>query len=127
MLLQPDDAEARSAGSFFKNPILSQSAVLDLEQKARAAGLLADSEKIPTFPAGSDKEKISAAWLIECAGFRKGCMRGNAGISKKHALAIVNLGGASAQEIVDLMHDIQERVFHSFNVELKPEPVFLGF
>jgi UDP-N-acetylmuramate dehydrogenase len=111
MLLQPDDAEARSAGSFFKNPILSQSAVLDLEQKARAAGLLADSEKIPTFPAGSDK----------------GCMRGNAGISKKHALAIVNLGGASAQEIVDLMHDIQERVFHSFNVELKPEPVFLGF
>jgi UDP-N-acetylmuramate dehydrogenase len=127
MILLPDDPDSRSAGSFFKNPILSKTAAGLLAEKARTAGLLSDSEAIPTFPAGPDKEKIAAAWLIEHAGFRKGYSQGSVGISTKHALALINRGGASSQDIIDLMRAIQEHVFELFHVELKPEPVFLGF
>lgn len=127
MVLQPDDADTKSVGSFFKNPILSPAAAAELENKARAGGFLAASEKIPSFSAAQDKEKVPAAWLIEHAGFHKGFVQGNAGISNKHALALINRGGASAQDIYDLMRLIQDRVHLLFNVELQPEPVFLGF
>jgi UDP-N-acetylmuramate dehydrogenase len=127
MILVEDDPDSKSVGSFFKNPILSREAAAEVENKARSCGLLSIVEGIPRFPAPSDKEKIPAAWLIEHAGFAKGLQRGNAAISTKHSLALVNRGGASAQDILDLSRSIQDRVYEMFNVELQPEPVFVGF
>jgi UDP-N-acetylmuramate dehydrogenase len=71
--------------------------------------------------------KIPAAWLIEQAGFQKGYRLGNAGISTKHSLALVNFGGASAAEIIALKEKIQDGVVQKFGILLEPEPVFVGF
>jgi UDP-N-acetylmuramate dehydrogenase len=127
MILLEDDPDSKSVGSFFKNPILSREAAAEVENKARAGGLLSIAESIPRFPAPSDNEKLPAAWLIEHAGFTKGLQRGNAAISTKHSLALVNRGGASTQDFMDLSRSIQDRVHELFNIELQPEPVFVGF
>ncbi|MDR0311153.1 MAG: UDP-N-acetylmuramate dehydrogenase [Acidobacteriota bacterium] len=127
MLLDPNDSDSRSAGSFFKNPVVSRDEFAALKQKARAAGVIAPDEAIPCFDAPEGNIKLAAAWLIEHSGFSKGYAHGRAGISKKHALALVNRGGASSSEIVSLMKLIQERVAASFGVALNPEPVFIGF
>jgi UDP-N-acetylmuramate dehydrogenase len=71
--------------------------------------------------------KISAAWLVERAGFHKGYTEGRVGISRKHTLAIVNRGGATANEVVQLKNKVQEGVLRMFGVPLHPEPVFVGF
>jgi UDP-N-acetylmuramate dehydrogenase len=71
--------------------------------------------------------KIPAAWLIEQAGFHKGYRSGNVGISTKHSLALVNLGGASAAEMISLKDKIQHAVMQKFDILLQPEPVFVGF
>ena len=111
-----------SAGSFFKNPVLSASEHEELVRRAAARGL-----EVPSYPALESQRKISAAWLVENSGFSKGYVRGNAGISGKHALAIVNLGGASAAEIVALKDEIQVGVERAWGVRLEAEPVFVGF
>jgi len=122
MLLVPGDDDARSAGSFFKNPIVSKRQFDDLEIKLSSRGLT-----FPSYAASEGFRKISAAWLVENAGFAKGYSRGAAGISRRHALAIVNRGGATAADIVALKDEIQSRVFAEFGIQLQPEPVFLGF
>ena len=76
---------------------------------------------MPHFPAG-DKIKLSAAWLIEHAGFHKGFVHGNVGISTKHTLAIINRGGGTAREVHELVEMIQAGVRKTFGVELWPEP-----
>ncbi len=127
MVLSENDPDCRSAGSFFKNLILDQNSVSVLEAEARASGLLNASESIPRFAAGPGKEKLPAAWFIEHAGFHKGYTHKNAGISNKHALALVNRGGATARDMLELMQMIQGSVQQAFGVELQPEPVFVGF
>jgi UDP-N-acetylmuramate dehydrogenase len=127
MVLHGHDSESRSAGSFFKNPFLQPGQADIIEEKARAGGILGESEHIPRFAAPSGEEKLSAAWLIDRAGFHKGFISGCVGISSKHSLALINRGNASAREIVDLMKRIQERVRSRFGIELQPEPVFVGF
>jgi UDP-N-acetylmuramate dehydrogenase len=122
MLIVPGEDDARSAGSFFKNPIVAQRQYEDLEAKSAARGL-----DTPNYLAGDGFRKLSAAWLIEHAGFTKGYSRGAAGISRKHTLAIVNRGGATAADIVALKDEIQSRVFGEFGIQLQTEPVFLGF
>jgi UDP-N-acetylmuramate dehydrogenase len=122
MLITPGDEDSRSAGSFFKNPILSAEQWDDISQRARTRGL-----QIPSYPALDAQRKISAAWLVERSGFGKGYAIGNAGISRKHALALVNRGGATAAEIVALKEEIQHRVEEIWGVRLEPEPVFVGF
>jgi UDP-N-acetylmuramate dehydrogenase len=122
MLIVPGDDDARSAGSFFKNPILRQDQFEDLAARLRARGLV-----LPSYPAHEGLRKLPAAWLVEQAGFVKGYSRGAAGISRRHALAIVNRGGATAADIAGLKDEIQSRVFSTFGVQLQPEPVFLGF
>ena len=117
MLIVPGDEDCRSAGSFFKNPILSQ------EQYEGLAAQFA----APNWPAGPGNVKVSAAWLVEQSGFHKGWRRGAVGISSKHALAIVNRGGARAAEIMALKEEIQGRVESKFGVRLEPEPVCVGF
>jgi UDP-N-acetylmuramate dehydrogenase len=127
MVLRKNDPDSKSVGSFFKNPVLSLDTAANVEKDAQARGIIGASERIPRFPAHEGNEKLPAAWLIEHAGFHKGYVLGRAGISSKHALAIVNRSGAAAQDILDLMHRIQIRVLELFGVNLDPEPVFVGF
>jgi UDP-N-acetylmuramate dehydrogenase len=127
MILHPNDPDARSVGSFFKNPILIPEETASAEKKARSLGLLGASERLPRFATAEGKDKLPAAWLIEHAGFYKGYAYGQAGISGKHALALINRGGAKAQDIIDLMQRIQSRVMELFGIALQPEPVLVGF
>jgi UDP-N-acetylmuramate dehydrogenase len=122
MLITPGDEDCLSAGSFFKNPILTADQFEDLNRRAAAKGL-----QIPSYPALDAQRKISAAWLVEHSGFSKGYRSGRAGISRKHALAIVNRGEATAADIVDLKDHIQQRVEELWNIHLEAEPVFVGF
>ena len=117
MVLDPDDPNARSAGSFFMNPVLSPEAFAELERRWQRAG---GTSAIPSFPAG-DAVKVPAAWLVERAGFPKGYRLGGAAVSERHALALVNLGGTSA-ELLDLAEAIQVGVEQRFGVRLEYEP-----
>jgi UDP-N-acetylmuramate dehydrogenase len=121
MLIVPGDSDCHSAGSFFKNPILSEEQHQDLEKRSRARRL-----EIPSYPALEQRKKVSAAWLVEKSGFARGYGFGPVGISSKHALAIVNRGGASAADILALKDQIQQRVEEIWGVRLEPEPVFVG-
>ena len=127
MVLDPADENGRSAGSFFMNPTLDAAAADLARERVRAAGVLAPGEAMPEFPAAGGRVKLSAAWLIERAGFRKGAGEGRVGISTKHALAIVNRGGASAAEIVAFAQRVREGVRDRFGVALAAEPVLVGF
>ena len=120
MLLSPGDPG--SAGSFFKNPVLSALQHEDLTRGAAERGL-----EVPSYPALAQQRKVSAAWLVENSGFEKGYVKGNAGISTKHALAIVNRGGATATDILALKDEIQAGVEQTWKIRLEPEPVFVGF
>jgi UDP-N-acetylmuramate dehydrogenase len=122
MLITPGDPDCRSAGSFFKNPILSAEQHDELLRRAALKGL-----QVPSYPALETQKKVSAAWLVEHSGFVKGFTAGKAGISRKHALAIVNLGAASALDIISLKEQIQGRVREIWGVQLEPEPVMVGF
>ena len=122
MLIVDGDPDSRSAGSFFKNPVVSVEQHRDLEAKARAKGLT-----LPSFAALESRKKISAAWLVEHSGFQRGFTLGRVGISSKHTLAIVNRGGASAAEILALKNLVQQRVDETWRIELEPEPVMVGF
>ncbi len=122
MLLVEGDPDVRSAGSFFKNPIVRLQRFLELDAAMQSRGL-----QLPSYPAEDGLRKLSAAWLVEKAGFHKGYVHGNVGISSKHTLAIVNRGGARSSEIVSFMNVIRETVFSRFQIDLHPEPVFVGF
>lgn len=137
MLLDDNDPDSYSAGSFFTNPIVSENF---------ARGLPADAPRWPTAPeerdvavplgdtpaaphvAGEYKVKLSAAWLIERAGISRGfSLPGSrAAVSSRHTLALVNTGGATAEQIVELARFVQTRVFAEFGVRLQPEPVLVG-
>ena len=119
MLIVPGDPDCRSAGSFFKNPIVDTA---QAERIAEIAG-----KEPPRYGAGEGQVKLSAAWLIEQSGFRKGSEAGNAGISTRHTLALINRGGATANEILNLAARIHHTVEERFGVVLQPEPVFVGF
>jgi UDP-N-acetylmuramate dehydrogenase len=121
MLIVPGDPDCQSAGSFFKNPVLSEPQHAHLETRARARGFT-----IPSYPALEKNKKVSAAWLVEKSGFARGYGFGHVGISNKHALAIVNRGGATAAEVLALKDQIQQRVEEIWGVLLEPEPVLVG-
>ncbi len=122
MLITPGDPDCQSAGSFFKNPVLSEEQHEDLGRQAAARGLT-----LPSYPALETRKKVSAAWLVERSGFAKGFGSGRVGISTRHALAIVNRGGATAREVLALKEQIQHRVEEIWGVHLEPEPVMVGF
>jgi UDP-N-acetylmuramate dehydrogenase len=82
---------------------------------------------LPRYPALDGRVKVSAAKLIEKAGFARGHRRGGAAISSRHTLALVNRERATAQEILDLAREIRDQVRERFGVALTPEPVLLGF
>jgi UDP-N-acetylmuramate dehydrogenase len=122
MVIDPGDPDSRSAGSFFKNPVLSAEEFNRLSEKAAASGL-----KVPSYPALAQHSKVSAAWLVENSGFHKGYVKGRVGISRKHALAIVNCGGARAADVLVLRDEILAKVKQTWSVELETEPVLMGF
>jgi len=122
MLIVPGEEDARSAGSFFKNPVVSQAFFDQLSNRLSSEGL-----ELPSYSAGEGHRKLPAAWLVEHAGFAKGYTKGAAGISHKHALAIVNRGGAKAADILALRDEIQARVLDKFGIKLELEPVLVGF
>jgi len=122
MLITSGDEDCRSAGSFFKNPILSADEFEGLTARAASKNL-----QIPSYPALDAQKKVSAAWLVEHSGFSRGYGNGPVGISRKHALAIVNRGGATAADVVAFKEAIQDRVQEIWGILLEPEPVFVGF
>jgi UDP-N-acetylmuramate dehydrogenase len=120
MLIVEGDSDCRSAGSFFKNPMLSAGQHEELQSRAASKGLA-----LPSYPVLEQGRKVSAAWLVEHSGFARGYGFGRVGISSKHALALVNRGGATAAELLALKDQIQERVEEIWGVRLQPEPVIL--
>jgi UDP-N-acetylmuramate dehydrogenase len=118
MLIVPGEADCRSAGSFFKNPVVAEPRY---EEVSAVAGYPA-----PRFTAARGFVKIPAAWLLEESGFHKGFAMGNAGISRRHTLALINRGGATAKEILALRDWIVGAVEKKFGIRLEPEPVWLG-
>ena len=122
MLIVAGDEDCRSAGSFFKNVLLDAAGFARLAEQAATLGL-----QPPSFPGAEGRIKVPAAWLVEQAGFPRGFQRGPVGISRKHCLAIVNRGGATAADILALKDEIQRRVAEKFGIPLQPEPVFVGF
>jgi UDP-N-acetylmuramate dehydrogenase len=125
MLIDPanPDADSRSAGSFFKNPVVKPRVLKDILET------LAEEEKpVPHWPTPTGDVKIAAAWLIEKAGFKKGFALGRVGISSKHTLALVNrTGDATCEELMRLKDLIVMTVEDRFRVGLVQEPVLLGY
>jgi UDP-N-acetylmuramate dehydrogenase len=121
MLLVEGEPDCRSAGSFFKNPVVDPAF---LDRIATAIDIPRD--KIPHWPADHGQIKLPAAWLLERAGFVKGYAMGKAGISSRHTLALINRGDATASEIIGLRNTIQQKIEFLFGIKLEQEPVQLG-
>jgi UDP-N-acetylmuramate dehydrogenase len=123
MVLDPDDPDTRSAGSFFTNPVLDARQFAEVERRAAARYV----SGVPHFAAGDGLVKVPAAWLIEQAGFARGYPgNGRARISSKHTLALTNPGGASTAGLLGLAREIRDGVRQAFGVELVNEPVLVG-
>jgi UDP-N-acetylmuramate dehydrogenase len=123
MVIDPDDPDSVSAGSFFTNPILTTAEFAALEQRVRLGG----DARPPAFPELDGRVKTSAAWLVERAGFGRGYgLPGPAAVSAKHTLALTNRGGATTAELLALAREVAAGVERAFGVELTPEPVLVG-
>ncbi len=118
MLIVDGDPDCRSAGSFFKNPVISAEHYVKIVAE--------QPEEVPHYPAPSEEVKLPAAWLVEQAGFHKGYALGAAGISSRHTLALINKENAKAADILALRDQIVAAVERKFRIRLDPEPVFLG-
>lgn len=136
MVLDPADPDSVSCGSFFTNPIVGENFARGLpgdaprwlvEPQPGDVAVPLGQEPAPA-PPSDDRVKLSAAWLIERSGIGRGfALPGSrAAISSKHTLAIVNRGGATAEEVAELARYIQSRVLSEFGVALQPEPVPVG-
>ena len=126
MVLDATDHDTWSAGSFFTNPIVPD-ADAD-EVLARITARVGPDVPVPRYPANPGASKLSAAWLIERAGFTKGYSRppGRAALSTKHTLALTNRGGATTADLLALAHTIRDGVHATFGVTLHPEPVLVN-
>ena len=120
MVLDPEDPDTRSVGSFFTNPVLSA------EQWARVQDRLVDAGEPPSWPAPNGTVKVPAAWLIEKAGFTKGYGTAGVAISSKHTLALTHRGDGTTAALLDLAREIRDGVQDRFGVVLHPEPVLVN-
>jgi UDP-N-acetylmuramate dehydrogenase len=118
MVVDPADPESQSAGSFFVNPVVDAATVA----RVQAVG----GQRPAGYPMGDERIKLAAAWLVERAGFPRGWTLGRAGVSRKHALAIVNRGGATAAEVLAAARAVRDGVRDRFGITLEPEPVMVG-
>jgi UDP-N-acetylmuramate dehydrogenase len=125
MVVDPDDPDSVSAGSFFTNPILEPADFERLE--ARVKERLGDDVAPPRFPEPGGQLKTSAAWLVERAGYARGYgSPGPVALSDKHTLALTNRGGATSEQLLALAREIAGGVEREFGVRLVPEPVLVG-
>jgi UDP-N-acetylmuramate dehydrogenase len=124
MVIDPDDPDSVSAGSFFVNPILSREEFAAFER--RAVEKLGSEVKPPRWPEADGRMKTSAAWLIERAGFHRGYGDGRIGVSSKHTLALVNRGEGTTEELLTLARELRDGVSSKFGVTLRPEPTLVG-
>lgn len=115
MIIAESEPNSRGCGSFFTNPILEKAAYAAFQQKYIGSH--------PHFLDGEGRVKISAAWLIEQAGFPKGYCHKNVGLSQKHSLAIINRGNGTAKQVLELAALICQTVTQRFGIILQPEPV----
>ena len=120
MVLDPEDPDTRSVGSFFTNPVLSA------EEWARVQDRLVDAGEPPSWPAPNGTVKVPAAWLIEKAGFAKGYGGSTVAISSKHTLALTHRGGGTTTALLELAREIRDGVRDRFGVVLHPEPVLIN-
>ena len=120
MVIEPADPNRRSCGSFFVNPVVSPDEAVRIETVTGNPGM-------PRWPERDGRLKLSAAWLIEGAGFTRGHTEGPVGLSTRHALAIVAHDGARARDVLAFARRLQETVQDRFGVRLVPEPVLWGF
>ncbi len=108
----PDTAVLGNAGSFFKNPVVS---------RAEAESLVGRYGEMPIYPAADPEcRKLAAGWLIDRAGM-KGCRMGRVGVHDRQALVLVNFGGATGEEIMELAREVQRRVLDAFGIVIEPE------
>lgn len=130
MVYNEADHDTWSAGSFFTNPIVPIDVAEAVRLKAASIRGEEDALKMPCFPACEGMNKLSAAWLIDRAGFAKGHLAsgrdGRAGLSTKHPLALTNRGSATTDDIVALAREVRAGVQEVFGVMLEPEPVWVG-
>jgi UDP-N-acetylmuramate dehydrogenase len=124
MVLDPEDHDTWSAGSFFTNPVLDDAEFATFV--ARVDEHLGPDVAPPAFPAGEGRTKTSAAWLIDKAGFTKGYGTGPARISTKHTLALTNRGSATTADLLALAREVRDGVENAFGVTLHNEPVTVG-
>jgi UDP-N-acetylmuramate dehydrogenase len=126
MVLDPTDHDTWSAGSFFTNPVVDESTLAGV--LIRIAERLGADVNVPIYPAADGQRKLSAAWLIERAGFRKGHQGpgGRVALSGKHTLALTNRGNATTEDLLDLAREVRDGVRVAFGVELHAEPVLVG-
>ncbi|MFD7714134.1 UDP-N-acetylmuramate dehydrogenase [Streptomyces sp. NPDC059786] len=124
MVLDPEDHDTWSAGSFFTNPILTDEQFAAFH--ARVKERLGADVLPPAYPAGDSHTKTSAAWLIDKAGFTKGYGSGPARISTKHTLALTNRGAATTEDLLDLAREVVAGVHDAFGITLVNEPVTIG-
>ncbi|MGW0334406.1 UDP-N-acetylmuramate dehydrogenase [Streptomyces sp. NPDC003011] len=124
MVLDPEDHDTWSAGSFFTNPILTDDEFAAFHARVRER--LGDGVQPPAYPAGEGHTKTSAAWLIDKAGFPKGYGTGPARISTKHTLALTNRGGATTEDLLALAREVVTGVHDAFGITLVNEPVTVG-
>jgi UDP-N-acetylmuramate dehydrogenase len=118
MVLDPEDPDTYSAGSFFTNPVIDADAFAEVRERADV--------EVPSWPGEDGTVKVSAAWLIEHAGFTKGYPGDGVGISSKHTLALTNRGRGTTRALLDLAREIRDGVRERFGVELRPEPVLVN-
>ncbi|MCH5673528.1 UDP-N-acetylmuramate dehydrogenase [Streptomyces gilvus] len=121
MVLDPEDHDTWSAGSFFTNPILTRDQFAEFHARVRAH--LGEGVEPPAYPAGEGHTKTSAAWLIDKAGFTKGYGTGPARISTKHTLALTNRGNATTEDLLSLAREVVAGVHDTFGITLVNEPV----
>ncbi len=122
MVLDPTDPATYSVGSFFTNPVLDGAGFTELCSRAASAGV----GEASAWPGRDGTVKVSAAWLIQQAGFAKGYGRDGVGISTKHTLALTNRGAGSTESLLALAREIRDGVSDRFGVTLHPEPVLVG-
>lgn len=122
MVIVEGDENACSAGSFFTNPTVPRAEADAIRTSCVSAGIVRSEADVPCYPALGEHLKLSAAWLIEHAGFHKGERRGSVGISSRHALSLVHHGGGSTRELLAFADEIQNAVAQRFGVALEIEP-----
>jgi UDP-N-acetylmuramate dehydrogenase len=125
MVIADGDPNRRSVGSFFTNPVVSPGEAEAVAARAVALGAIGAPDEMPRWPAGGGV-KLSAGWLIERAGIRKGHRRGAVGVSTAHALALVHLGGGSTAALLELAREVGDAVHARFGMTLLPEPTMIG-